>query len=60
MGYADKDAVRLFDLIKAQDLEGLVVKRKDGRYKPQQTVLYKILNPAYTQKARRWEFFQRN
>jgi hypothetical protein len=40
------------------DLEGLVVKRKDGKY-TQQTLWYKILNPIYTQKSGRQEFFQR-
>src|SRR5437868_6061768 len=34
------------------------VKRKDGKH-AQQTLWYKILNPAYTQKAGRQEFFQR-
>ena len=31
---------------------------KDGKYS-QRTLWYKILNPAYTQKAGRHEFFQR-
>ena len=35
-----------------------MVKRKDGKY-TQQTLSYKILNPAYTQKTGRQEFFQR-
>jgi len=46
-------------MVKKGDLEGLVVKRKDGKYRPNQTLWYKILNPAYTQKAARQEFFQR-
>jgi len=41
--------------VKKSDLEGLVVKRKDGKY-AQQAVWYKILNPTYTQKAGRQDF----
>jgi hypothetical protein len=33
-------------------------KRKDGKY-AQQTLWYKVLNPTYTQKNGRQEFFQR-
>jgi DNA ligase 1 len=58
VSYVDKDALKLFELVKKSDLEGLVVKRKDGKY-CQRTLWYKILNPAYTQKASRQEFFQR-
>jgi len=45
-------------VVKKRDLEGLVVKRKDSKY-AQRTLWYKILNPGYTQKAGRQEFFQR-
>ena len=58
VGYVDRQAFKLFDVVKKHDLEGLVVKRKDGKY-AQRTLWYKILNPAYTQKAGRQEFFQR-
>jgi ATP-dependent DNA ligase len=44
-------------LVKACDLEGLVVKRKDGKYRAK-TRWYKVLNPAYSQKAGRADFFQ--
>jgi len=54
----DQGASKLFELVKKQDLEGLVVKRKDAGY-TRQTLWYKILNPTYTQKAGRHEFFQR-
>ena len=47
--------MKLFEMIKKDDLEGLVVKRKDGKYS-QRTLWYKILNPAYTQKTGRHEF----
>jgi len=48
VSYVDKDALKLFELVKKSDLEGLVVKRKDGKY-AQQTLWYKILNPTYTE-----------
>src|SRR5262245_58281578 len=60
VSYAEREAGNLFELMQKQDLEGLVVKRKDGQYKPRQTLWYKVLNPTYTQKVRRHEFFQRN
>jgi bifunctional non-homologous end joining protein LigD len=58
VSYADRDALKLFELVKKGDLEGLVVKRKDSKY-TQQTLWYKVLNPTYSQKAGRHEFFQR-
>ena len=58
VSYVDRDAVKLFELVKKRDLEGLVVKRKDGKY-TQRTLWYKVLNPTYTQKTGREEFFQR-
>jgi ATP-dependent DNA ligase len=58
VSYVEKDTVQLFELVKKSDLEGLVVKRKDGKY-AQETLWYKVLNPSYTQKTDRQEFFQR-
>ena len=58
VSYVEKDTVQLFKLVKKSDLEGLVVKRKDGKY-AQETLWYKALNPSYTQKTDRQEFFQR-
>ena len=58
VSYLDRGALKLFELVKKGDLEGLVVKRKDGKY-TQQTLWYKILNPTYTQKTGRQEFFER-
>ena len=58
VSYVDRDVPKLFELIKKNDLEGLVVKRKDGKY-AQRTLWYKVLNPTYTQKTGRQEFFQR-
>jgi bifunctional non-homologous end joining protein LigD len=57
VSYIDRHAAKLFELVKARDLEGLVVKRKDGKYRPE-TKWFKVLNPAYSQKAGRAEFFQ--
>ena len=59
VSFADREAVKVFELVKKGDLEGLVLKKKDGRYNPR-TLWYKVLNPTYTQKARRHDFFQNN
>jgi hypothetical protein len=58
VSYVDRDALKLFELVKKRDLEGLVVKRKDSKY-TQRTLWYKVLNPTYTEKTGRQEFFQR-
>jgi ATP-dependent DNA ligase len=50
-------AKRLFELVKAKDLEGLLVKRKDGKYSPA-VRWFKVLNPTYSQKVGRQEFFE--
>ena len=50
MSYVDRGALKLFELVKKGDLEGLVVKPKGGKYS-QQTLWYKVLNFTYTQKA---------
>jgi bifunctional non-homologous end joining protein LigD len=52
-------AHKLFELVKAKDLEGLVAKRKDGKYTAA-VRWFKVLNPTYSQKAGRQEFFERN
>jgi bifunctional non-homologous end joining protein LigD len=52
-------AKRLFELVKAKDLEGLVAKRKDAKYTPAAR-WFKVLNPTYSQKVGRQEFFERN
>ena len=57
VSHIDRGTLKLFELVKKSDLEGLVVKRKDGKY-AQQTLWYKVLNPAYTQKLGRQELFQ--
>jgi ATP-dependent DNA ligase len=60
VSYIDQHAAKLFELVKARDLEGLVVKGKDGKYNPRSRTWYKIINPSYSQKAGRQEFFQKN
>ncbi len=52
-------AQRLFELVKATDLEVLVAKRKDGKY-TSAVRWFKVLNPTYSQKAGRQKFFERN
>jgi ATP-dependent DNA ligase len=52
-------AKRLFELVKAKDLEGLVAKRKDGKFAAA-VRWFKVLNPTYSQKADRQDFFQNN
>jgi ATP-dependent DNA ligase len=57
VSYVDRAALKPFESVKKGDLEGLVVKRKDGKY-TQQTLWYKILNPGYTQKPAGRIFFK--
>ena len=49
--------LKLLELVKESDLEGLVVKRKDDKYAAQ-TLWYTVLNPIYRQKTGGQEFFQ--
>jgi bifunctional non-homologous end joining protein LigD len=57
VGFIDRQAEKLFELVKTNDLEGLVVKRKDGKYTPR-TKWFKILNPSYSQRIGRTELFE--
>jgi bifunctional non-homologous end joining protein LigD len=50
-------AKKLF--VKAKDLEHLAAQRKDGRYH-RAARWFKVLNPLYSQKAGRQEFFEGN
>jgi ATP-dependent DNA ligase len=51
----------LFAAVFAQDLEGIVAKRKDGRYEAGSiTTWTKIKNPAYSQAVDRHELFERS
>ena len=51
--------VDLFRAVCAGDMEGIVAKRADGLYTPEETTWVKIKNPAYSQGGRRWEWFER-
>jgi ATP-dependent DNA ligase len=48
-----------FAAVCAQDLEGVVAKRKDGRYDPTHTQWLKIKNREYSQARDRHELFVR-
>ena len=52
--------MQLFELVKRNDLEGLVAKRKDGLYRPDSTKWFKVMKLGYSQKAGPQEFCQRN
>jgi ATP-dependent DNA ligase len=41
------------------DLEGIVAKRKDGVYTPDETTWVKIRNPRYSQMEGRRELFEK-
>jgi bifunctional non-homologous end joining protein LigD len=60
--YADhfeEQGADLFRAICERDLEGIVAKRKDGLYTPEETSWVKIKNPRYSQAAGRHELFER-
>jgi ATP-dependent DNA ligase len=59
VGLVDRQPDKLLKLIKTHDLEGLVLKRKDGQYNDR-AKWFKVLNPSYTQKMGRRELFERN
>jgi bifunctional non-homologous end joining protein LigD len=62
IGYVDfvnRAPDKLPELIKRHDLEGLIVKRKDGPYNDRAR-WYKVLNEDYSQKLGRRELFERN
>lgn len=48
---------RIFELVRAHDLEGIVAKRLTGIYVARLSGWQKIKNPDYTQVAGRKEFF---
>jgi len=54
------DGRALFDLVCANDLEGVVAKRLDAPYRALEPLPWrKIKNPTYSQGVGRWEHFQR-
>lgn len=54
-----KNGSALYRLVCESDLEGIVAKRKDGLYTPEETSWVKIRNPQYSQIAGRHELFGR-
>ena len=57
--HIDGNGTRLFQLACDEDLEGIVAKRRDGLYTPEETSWVKIKNPAYSQAEGRRELFER-
>ena len=57
--YIERTGVDLYRLACENDLEGIVAKRKDGRYTPDETSWVKITNSQYTQMEGRRELFER-
>src|ERR1051325_5056584 len=56
VSHIDRGALKLFELVKKSDLEGLIVKRKDGKYAAQ-TLWYKVLIPPIRRKTAGRNFF---
>jgi bifunctional non-homologous end joining protein LigD len=57
--YFEARGVDLYRLVCDRDLEGIVAKRKDGLYTPEETSWVKIKNPAYSQAEGREELFEK-
>ena len=60
-GHIEAHGVQLFEAACEHDLEGIVAKRKDSRYEPDERSAdwIKIKNPHYTQVRGRQELFAR-
>ena len=56
--HIDGKGTRLFQLACELDLEGIVAKRKDGLYTPEETSWVKIKNQQYSQAEGRRELFE--
>jgi len=54
----DERGIDLFRAVCERDLEGIVAKRKDGMYTPEETSWVKIKNPQYSQIEGRHELFE--
>jgi ATP-dependent DNA ligase len=57
--YIEARGVAMFQRVCELDLEGIVAKRKDGLYKPDETTWVKIRNPHYSQMEGRRELFEK-
>ena len=57
--HIDTNGTELFRAVCDQDLEGIVAKRRDGLYTPEDTTWVKIKNPKYIQMDGRQELFEK-
>jgi bifunctional non-homologous end joining protein LigD len=57
--YIERSGTELYRAVCDMDLEGIVAKRKDGLYTPEQTTWVKIKNPRYSQMDGRRELFEK-
>jgi bifunctional non-homologous end joining protein LigD len=57
--YIEARGVAMFRRVCEMDLEGIVAKRKDGLYTPEETTWVKIRNPHYSQMEGRRELFEK-
>ena len=55
----EERGVDLFRAVCESDLEGIVAKRRDGLYTPEETSWVKIKNPRYSQAEGRHELFEK-
>jgi ATP-dependent DNA ligase len=55
----DARGVDLFRVVCESDLEGIVAKRMDGQYRPEETSWVKIKNSRYSQAEGRHELFEK-
>jgi hypothetical protein len=51
--------IELYQAIRARDLEGVVAKHRLGPYAATPVTWFKVLNPDYTQKRGRKDFFDK-
>jgi ATP-dependent DNA ligase len=57
--HVEMRGVELFERVCGLDLEGVVAKRKDRLYTPEETTWVKIKNPAYSQVEGRSELLEK-
>ncbi|MCU1275397.1 MAG: putative ligase-like protein [Bryobacterales bacterium] len=57
--HVEARGVELFERVCALDLEGIVAKRKDGLYTPEETSWVKITNRSYSQAEAGAELFDK-
>lgn len=57
--HIEADGVPFYRLVCERDMEGIVAKRADGLYTPEETTWVKVKNPRYSQNDGRRELFER-